>query len=254
MKKLFSLSLLTQLFIASLLYPQLTLCETRLTTAYDSKNNTVSISAHNVSFLELMKRIGLQTGIQFHADLSITKTISYEVTNAPLDKSIKQLTKGLSTAITYTEKTQNNESIFIISEIQILPDKQTENKNSVALSTLDSSALAYAHFSDETPSYDETPITNDNYDYMQTRWLTRVSKLPLEERTHVEKIIEVHKKSREKNREKHEKTLLEMKQESEKHEQMINQQEVLLEQNHPERYKLRQDRLQEIRQQIEENR
>ena len=232
---------------------QTSFADSQLISAYDSKNNTISINAKNISFIELMKRIGLQTGIQFYADLSIDKVTSYQTTNAALEKTIKQLTRNLSTAITYTEKKHNSKTTFIISSIRVLPKGESNSENAVALSSIESSALAYAHFSKEEDvptSNDEDSFNTDNYDHMQTRWLARISKLPLDERAHIESIIQRHKENKEAFTAHHQTNMNNAKLNREKHQQQTEQHEKTLEEKYPERYLLRQQRLEEIQESI----
>ena len=225
----------------------------KLISSYNNTDNTISINAEDMLVVDILKRIELQTAVNFFSETDILTKINYKAKSIPLEKAIKQVTHGLNTAISYTEISTNSseENKFIISEVRILQNPDSNGENAREIMSPESSTAAYANTTHTQNTNDKFEgVTSDNYDYIQTRWLTSLAKLPLDHREKIENTLRKYKNTLSTFKGKLETQRQLISQQRESLSKQVSANETALLNKNPDRYRLRESRLEKIKETI----
>lgn len=217
---------------------------------YDANSDLVSVRAHDVSLFEVLKQFSLVSGVEILADETLDRKITFVASAIPVERAIKQLTQGMSVAIFYDELADER---MLVSQVRLLPKGVHDASRATSILEIKHAATVYAkHSANQERQLRRAEMQSniESYDYIETRWLSRLSRLPLELREQVNSVVDTHKQRQDKLLlQFEERNAIAVKAKDEMDERKRLRDEELRERN-PDRYLLRQQRLEEAREEM----
>lgn len=228
----------------SLLYLVVLLCGSELWAAtpvqnpqilYDIKQDQLSIQAQDVPLKTIMSRIALVSGIEVMIDPATDRNVSANFKDESLEEGIRRLTRGLNTIYQYSDRKPDARSLLI--SAQLLPMGKNDRSALVPVMSLEQEAVIR--------TMNQAGVAQKGTRLHQ-RWNLRLQNLPPAQRQHVLDSAQGQRKKLEERRLIHTQDHNESEQELQQTLKEIEQEDLALRESDPERYRLRQQRRQEV--------
>lgn len=202
---------------------------------YDIKQDRLSIQAQDVPLKAIMSRIAFVSGIEVMIDPAADRNVSANFKNESLEEGIRRVTRGLNAIYQYTDKKSGAKSLLI--GARLLPPGKSDPSALVPVMSLEQEAVIR--------TMNQAGVAQKGTRLHQ-RWNLRLQNLPLAQRQHVLDSAQVQRKKLEERRRGHAQDRNESEQELQQTLKEIEQEELALRESDPERYRLRQQRRQEV--------
>lgn len=202
---------------------------------YDVRHDKLSVEAQDVPLKAIMSRIAFLSGIEVMFDPVVDHTVSINFKNETLEDGIRRISRGLNTIYKFADKKLGVESLLI--SVQLLPQGKTDTSTLVPLMSLEQEAVVR--------TMNQTGVAQSGT-RLQQRWTTRLQNLPSDQRQRVLEAAKEQRKKLEERRAMHDENRTETEAERQQTLKEIEQENEALRESDPERFRLRQQRRQEV--------
>ncbi|MBI3772433.1 MAG: hypothetical protein HY272_07020 [Gammaproteobacteria bacterium] len=202
---------------------------------YDLKQDRLSIQAQDVALKTIMTRIAFVSGIEVMIDPAVDRTVSANFKDESLEEGIRRITRGLNTIYQYSSKKPNSKSLLI--GARLLPSGKSDTSALVPVMSLEQEAVIR--------TMNQAGVAQQGT-RLHERWNLRLQNLPSAQRQYVLDSAQAQRKKLEERRRGHAQDRKEDELEFQQTLKEIEKEDLELRESDPERYRLRQQRRQEV--------
>ena len=200
---------------------------------YDGRSDQLSVQARQVSLLQLLGEISLQTGVEILMDPAAEKIVTADFEKKTLEDGLRQMTRlhNLNTALSYADpKAGSQRKTPLVISMKVLPQGKSSSTN--LLPVLSGRKEIAARTAD-------TPAKDDIRTFQQQRWEARKAQLSAQERQEIEVKEKQLQAEKAKDRARQDKAKEDREKRKAEHEVRRQQREEIQKKQDPEGYQRR---------------
>jgi len=223
-------------------------------TIYDKNTDLLTVDVREIPLKVLLGKIAILSGVEIEMDSSVDQPISIAMEDRRLEDGLGQIARvlGLNHAMIYQKEEGAEESAeTTLIYMKIVPKVASGKSNLVPVIALEHEAFIR---SKPTPEHrrEESPPTPTMFDYARQRWEARMENLPEEERERLEEKTQEQLDRLERKKQKKVEQRAEHEKKRAEREAKRQAKDEELKATNPERYELKMQRREEIRQKVTE--
>lgn len=220
------------LILLTLCFATISMAASPPTVRYDGRSDLLTVQARQVSLLQLLGEISLQTGVQILMDPAAEKSVTVDFEKKTLEDGLRQMTRlhNLNTALSYADSPGSQRKTPLVIGVKVLPQEKSSSSN--LLPVLTGRKEIAARTADAAGKENIRTL-------QQQRWEERKAQLSVKERQELEVKEKQFQAEKAKDKVRQDKVKEEREKKKAEREERRKQREEAQKQNDPEGYQRR---------------